>query len=99
MAKDKNERIPRKLGKGSGSSARAKPGSEDPINNIFRDRNDGLEDSEDENTDYNFRMDRGPTAGTIDTTANSGDAAGTTTGTTSTTVGGTATTTLTAPPA
>ena len=70
MAKDKNKRIPRKPGKGGGSSAQAKPGSEDPIDNIFRDCNDGLEDSKDENTDYNFRMDGGPTAGTTDTTAN-----------------------------
>ncbi len=99
MAKDKIDRIPRKSGKGGGSLAQAKPGSEDPIGNIFRDHNDGLKDSDNENADYNFPMDGSSTAGTTGMTANPGDAAGRTTGTASTTVGGTATTTLTAPPA
>ncbi len=98
MAKDKNERIPRKQGKGGGPSAQAKPGSEDPIDDIFCDRNDGLEDTDDKNADYNFPMDGSSTAGTTGTTANPGDAVDMTTGTTSTTVGGIATTTLTAPP-
>ena len=47
MARDKTERIPQKPGKGGRSSGQAKPGSEGPIDNIFRDRNDGLDDSDD----------------------------------------------------
>ena len=104
MARDKVEqRIPRKEGKGGGSSGQAKPGSKDPIDNIFRNRNDGLDDSDDEDTDYNFRMDGGPTAGTTGmttgttgTTASAANAAGTTTGTASTTADGAVATALAA---
>ena len=66
MARDKNEqRISRKQGKGGGTSAQANPGFEAPIDNIFRNRNEeGLDDPDDENPEYNFRMDGGPAAGT-----------------------------------
>ncbi len=59
-----------------------KPGSGDPIDNIFRNHGDEIEKSEDENADYAFRMDGGPTAGTAGNTgmtANPDNAAGTTT--------------------
>jgi hypothetical protein len=64
---------PRKSGKGGGPPAQAKPGSGDPIDNIFHDHEDGNEDSDDKNTDYNFGMDGGPTASTTGTTVNPGD--------------------------
>ena len=72
-AKTSQKRIPRKSGKGGKPPAQVKLGSGDPIDNIFRNHGDEIEKSEDENADYAFPMDGGPTA-------NPDNAAGTTTG-------------------